>query len=60
MVGSMRHLRLKRWLDWVRDLPILAGLWGLDRIAGPMPETEADQIREREEEAKVVPLRARR
>jgi len=29
---------------------MLAGLWLLDRIAGPFPETEADQIRERRKE----------
>jgi hypothetical protein len=40
----------------LRDLPLSTVLWICDRIAGPMPETEADRIREREEAAKVVPL----
>jgi hypothetical protein len=39
--------RLTRVLGWLRDLPILTGLWLLDRIAGPYPETEADRIRQR-------------
>jgi hypothetical protein len=39
--------RLARFLDWLRDLPILTGLWLLDRVAGPYPETEADRIRQR-------------
>jgi len=30
-----------------RDLPIVAQLWLLDRLAGPYPETAADRIRER-------------
>jgi len=30
--------RLTRFLDWLRDLPTLAGLWLLDRVAGPYPE----------------------
>lgn len=34
-----------------------AALWLCDRIAGPMPETEADRVREREEAGKVVPIR---
>jgi hypothetical protein len=42
--------RLTRFLDWLRDLPTLAGLWLLDRVAGPYPETEADRIRERRKE----------
>jgi hypothetical protein len=39
--------RLARFLDWLRDLPILTGLWLLDRVSGPYPETEADRIRQR-------------
>jgi hypothetical protein len=42
--------RLTRFLDWLRDLPMLAGLWLLDRVAGPYPETEADRIREQRKE----------
>jgi hypothetical protein len=42
--------RLTRLLDWLRDLPMLAGLWLLDRAAGPYPETEADRIRQRRKE----------
>ncbi len=42
--------RLTRLLDWLRDLPIRAELWVLDRIAGPYPETEADRIREQRKE----------
>jgi hypothetical protein len=42
--------RLARFLDWLRDLPVLAGLWLLDRAAGPYSETEADRIRERRKE----------
>jgi hypothetical protein len=43
----MRDNRFARFCKWLRDAPILAGLWLLDRIAGPYPETEADRIRER-------------
>jgi hypothetical protein len=43
----MRDNRLARFCEWPRDAPILAGLWLLDRISGPYPETEADRIRER-------------
>ena len=42
--------RLTRFLGWLRNLPTLAGLWLLDRVAGPYPETEADWIRERRKE----------
>ena len=42
--------RLARFLDRLRDLPLLARLWLLDRAAGPYPETEADRIRERRKE----------
>jgi hypothetical protein len=42
--------RLARFLDRLRDLPVLAGLWLLDRVAGPYPETEADRIRQRRKE----------
>jgi hypothetical protein len=42
--------RLTRFLDWLRDLPMLAGLWLLDRVAGPYPETQADRIRQRRKE----------
>ena len=37
---------IQRWFDWITDLPLRAELWLLDRIAGPLPETEADRIRE--------------
>ncbi len=43
----MHDTRLARFCEWLRDAPIRAGLWLLDRIAGPYPETEADRIRER-------------
>jgi hypothetical protein len=36
-----------RFLDLLRDLPIFLGLWLLDRVAGPYPETEEDRVRER-------------
>ena len=35
----------------IRDLPWLAGLWLLDKLAGPEPETEADRINARIREA---------
>ena len=44
---AMRDNSLARSCQWLRDAPILAGLWLLDRISGPYPETEADRIRER-------------
>jgi hypothetical protein len=51
ILGSMNEeTRLTRFLDWLRDLPMLAGLWLLDRAAGPYPETKADRIRERRKE----------
>ena len=38
---------LLHFVDWFRDLPLRAGLWVLDRIAGPYPETPVDRaIRE--------------
>lgn len=37
----------------------LSAVWLHDRIAGPMPETEADRTREREDAAKVVRLPTR-
>ena len=45
-----RAIRMQRRLDWLRDFPMLAGLWLLDRISGPYPETEADRIRMRRKE----------
>jgi hypothetical protein len=45
--GMNEGTRLTRFLDWLRDLPMLVGLWFLDRAAAPYPETEADRIRER-------------
>jgi hypothetical protein len=42
--------RVARFLGWLRNFPTLAGLWLLDRVAGPYPETEADRIRERRKE----------
>ncbi len=42
--------RRARFVDWLRDLPMRAGLWLLDRAAGPYPETEADRIRDRRKE----------
>lgn len=45
--GPMSDIsRLRRFFWWVSDLPLRAELWLLDRIAGPLPETEADRIRE--------------
>jgi len=38
--------RLRRFLWWIGDLPLRMELWLVDRIAGPLPETEADRIRE--------------
>ena len=32
------------------NLPMLAGLWLLDRVAGPYPETEDDRIRAQRKE----------
>lgn len=42
--------RLRRFLWWISDLPLVARLWLLDWIAGPYPETEADRIREQRKE----------
>jgi hypothetical protein len=53
----MRKKFWRLWIEWLRDLPVIAGLSIFDRIAGPTPETEADRAREREEAVKVVPLR---
>ena len=37
-----------RHLWWgLCDLPLTIRLWLADRIAGPLPETEADRIRRR-------------
>ncbi len=46
----MHDNRLARFREWLRDAPILAGLWLLAGIAGPHPETEADRIREQEKD----------
>ena len=43
----MRDNRLARFCEWLPRRATIAGLWLLDRIAGPYPETEADRIRER-------------
>jgi hypothetical protein len=43
----MTDSRLRRLLDTLADLPVFMSLWVLDRIAGPMPKTLADEIRER-------------
>jgi hypothetical protein len=48
IAGDMNEDRRLVWfLDWLRDLPMLAGLWLLDRAAGPYPQTEADRFRQR-------------
>jgi len=41
---------------WIIDLPIRVTLWLCDHATGPLPETEADPAREREEAAKIVRL----
>ena len=46
---AMRDNRLVCFREWLRDAPIVAGLWLLDRISGPYPETEADKVWERRE-----------
>jgi hypothetical protein len=56
--------RLRLTLDDECAAPYVTGIEvvGLrisNRIAGPMPETKADRIREREEADKLVPLRHR-
>jgi hypothetical protein len=38
--------RLRRLFWWIRDLPLRMELWLVDWIAGPLPETEADRVRE--------------
>lgn len=39
--------RFVRFIGWLRDLPLLAGLRVFDSIAGPAPETPVDHgIRE--------------
>jgi hypothetical protein len=61
-VDSCYRAQMNQWRQWLNTLcnfPMLAGLWLCDWIAGPMPETEADRIRERAEAAKVVPLARR-
>ena len=40
-----------RFLDWLRDVPVLAQLWLADRILGPEPPTLADLIREQQHES---------
>src|SRR5688572_12717808 len=52
----MKDRRLRQLVDCVARARLIAALWLCDRFAGPMPETEADRIREREEAAKIVPL----
>jgi len=49
MSGQMwypRHMhdRLRRSLYWLRDVPLVAGLWMCDRLAGPYPATP-DELR---------------
>jgi len=46
----MRSDRLAPFCEWLRDAPIPAGLWLLDRIAGRYSEIDADRIREREKD----------
>ena len=41
---------INRFLRWLRDASIRAGLRVLDLIAGPYPETEADRVRAAEKE----------
>ena len=42
--------RIRRLVDWICDLPLVIALSILDRLAGPMPRTAADEIRERQHE----------
>ena len=46
----MRDNRLACFWEWLRDVPVRAGLWLCDKIAGPYPETEADRSREQEKD----------
>jgi len=46
----MRDNRLIRCGEWLREAPILAALWLLDKIAGPYRETEADRIAAQEKD----------
>jgi hypothetical protein len=49
--GSCKAAGRIRWMaDRMRDLPLVIALWVLDRLAGPMPKTVADDIREAERE----------
>jgi hypothetical protein len=48
--NAISHRCRTRFLDWLRELPILARLWLLDRSTGPYPETEADRIRQQRKE----------
>ena len=41
----MEILRDAWW--WLCDRPLVLRLWLCDRLAGPLPETEADRIRRR-------------
>jgi hypothetical protein len=43
-VGTLKGRHRALGLDWLRDLPMLAGLWLLDRAAGSYPETKADRF----------------
>jgi len=42
----MPDSRFRRLVEWLLDAPVLVSLWFLDRIAGPMSKTLADEIRE--------------
>ena len=61
MAGIMQRTsaltdRLRAVSAWIIDLPIRVTLWLCDHATGPLPETEADPAREREEAAKIVRL----
>ncbi len=46
----MAQGKLVNLADRLRDAPIRAALWLLDRLLGPYPDTLADEIRERRRE----------
>jgi len=42
--------RWREFVHWILDRPLVFRLWLLDRIAGPLPETEVDQIEEQQKQ----------
>lgn len=49
-----------RLLDWLSNVRSRAALWLCGRIAGPLPETEADRVRKRSTIPLIIASRWRR